>query len=265
MTQVLPFVEGAKIKYQLRIEITDFCDQSCHHCQYSRLFSNSSRFISREILFSAIQQVKLSTDFSDTTVLVTGGEPLLHPDIFSFVDQLYLDGAKHIGLATNALPLINSKNILKKFLDTKFDELIVSLDLDESSYLGIRGSDSQSKLVSLFNWLKENDPALIVTANILIHQGNAKDPQYLFDFIESMPCAAARLIVFNPKASPFSNLQEPSTEQLFKINHLLEQHLIKLNNGFSKKPIWLVDFHKENDKVKNLISILPDGSIRHGL
>ncbi len=258
-------MEGAKNKYQLRIEITDFCDQSCKHCQYSRLFSGSSRFISRENLFSAIQQVKLPADFRDTTILVTGGEPLLHPEIFSFVDQLYRDGAKHVALATNALPLINDRNVLQKFLDTNFDELIVSLDLDESSYLGIRGSDSQNKLVSLFKWLKENDPALIVTANILVHQENAKNPQHLFNFIESIPCTAARMLIFNPTASPFSSLQAPGTEQLLKINQLMEQHLLKLNNGFSKKPIRLVDFHKKNDKVKNLISILPDGSIRDGL
>lgn len=73
---------------ELKVEITDKCMLKCIHCSTGALDSHTS-FLPSHVFKNIIEQaVKLGCK----KVYLSGGEPLLHPEIMNFLDILQING-----------------------------------------------------------------------------------------------------------------------------------------------------------------------------
>ncbi len=124
----------------LRISITDRCNLNCLYC----LPELKVPKLSHDDILSYEEILRLVNIFMDlgmSKVRVTGGEPLVRKNVFTFLERLSkIDGLDDLSLTTNGLLL---KDNLDKIKSAGIKRLNISLDtLNPETYLKITGKDS---------------------------------------------------------------------------------------------------------------------------
>ena len=128
---------------EMWLHITDDCNLSCRHC----LFSESRAMVRWLSLASVRELVDQTIPLGLNVVLLTGGEPLLHPE---FIDILHLlMGYENITVAvlTNGL-LYEKHSILLQEMDKTRISFQVSIDGNRTSHDSIRGEGSHACAMS---------------------------------------------------------------------------------------------------------------------
>lgn len=109
----------------LRISLTEKCNLRCQYCMPEegvKLTPKSELLTAQEILTLAKLFVQEGVD----KIRLTGGEPLIRPDVVDIIAQLRkLEGLKTIALTTNG---INLARLLPKLKEAGLDVLNISLD-----------------------------------------------------------------------------------------------------------------------------------------
>lgn len=130
MSEVLPLDE-------LDLHLTDRCNAQCVHCSYEATAAGPSRDLSVSL---ALDLIKQAARASCAELHLTGGEALLHPDVFTIAAT----GKSHemtVRLQTNGRAI--SDRIASRIQDTGIDWVMISVDGSQSSINdGIRGPGS---------------------------------------------------------------------------------------------------------------------------
>ncbi|MBL8013828.1 MAG: GTP 3',8-cyclase MoaA, partial [Candidatus Omnitrophica bacterium] len=132
----------------LRISVIDRCNFRCTYCMPSEKYDHSYRFLDKDEWLSFEEIVRLTRIFVQmgvTKVRITGGEPLLRPDLSQLVGRLSrLTGIDDLALTTNGSLLEAQASTL---YESGLKRLTVSLDtLNEGisrQMNGERGSVAQ--------------------------------------------------------------------------------------------------------------------------
>ncbi len=173
----------------LMVEVTDRCNLSCAHCYVGE---GKGRHIDISLF------EKLISDFEDIgglRLIITGGEPLMHP---RFEEINRLAGKKRFRsiLLTNGT-LIN-RDTARSLL---FDEVQVSIDGMRKGHEIIRGKGSFDLAVKGLQALKDEGHQISVAT--MIHRFNLDELNSLGSFLKEfgiigwaldVPCAAGRLL-----------------------------------------------------------------------
>ncbi|MDR0383175.1 MAG: radical SAM protein [Spirochaetaceae bacterium] len=102
--------------------ITNACIAKCSFCDIWK--QQPKIFVDKEKALRAIDRL---ADFGVAHLTITGGEPLLHPDVIAFVERAAARGMNNAVL--NAAPILLTRNdILKRLEDAGCDVLSVSFD-----------------------------------------------------------------------------------------------------------------------------------------
>ena len=122
---------GREIDY-MRISVIDSCNLNCYYCNPQ---DNNKKCQAINILSvkKVLCIVRAATRLGITHFRLTGGEPLLHPQIDEMVSQIKkIPGVRSVSLTTNAVLLAQHANQLK---EAGIDSINVSLDtIDASEY-----------------------------------------------------------------------------------------------------------------------------------
>ncbi|XP_058691331.1 molybdenum cofactor biosynthesis protein 1 isoform X2 [Poecile atricapillus] len=109
----------------LRISLTEKCNLRCQYCMPEegvQLTPKSELLTSQEIITLARLFVKEGVE----KIRLTGGEPLIRPDVVDIVGQLYkLEGLKTIAVTTNG---INLTRLLPRLKEAGLNAINISLD-----------------------------------------------------------------------------------------------------------------------------------------
>lgn len=129
----------------VRVSVTDRCDFACTYCRPSRsdgytdgkLMGSAWTSLFEGLLAAGIRRVRL-----------TGGEPLLHPEIVAIVRHLAQLGLEDLAITTNASQLARLAQPLK---DAGLHRLNISIDtLDEERFRRItRGGELRPVLAGV--------------------------------------------------------------------------------------------------------------------
>ena len=122
---------GREIDY-MRISVIDSCNLNCYYCNPCKN-NEQCRAVSMLSVKKVLCIVRAATRLGITHFRLTGGEPLLHPQLDEMVSQIkMLPGVSSVSLTTNAVLLAQHTKRLK---EAGIDSINVSLDtIDASEY-----------------------------------------------------------------------------------------------------------------------------------
>ncbi len=129
-----------RIKRKLRLSLTDRCNFRCRYCM-----PTEPVWLPRKELLHSDELFRLARLFVEqgiTQFRLTGGEPLLHPDLEKVVAQLSelrALGLERISMTTNAALLADRAQAL---VDAGIDDMNISLDaLDADVFTRLTGAE----------------------------------------------------------------------------------------------------------------------------
>ncbi|MBK1880359.1 GTP 3',8-cyclase MoaA [Pelagicoccus mobilis] len=133
----------------LRISVTDQCNFRCSYCMPREIFGPEYAFLPKEVLLSNEEIVFAAKSFVELGVQklrLTGGEPLLRPDLCDLISSLSTEtGVQDISLTTNASLL---PRYAQKLKDAGLRRINISLDsLDHDRFAQMSGGRSSPDAV----------------------------------------------------------------------------------------------------------------------
>ncbi len=217
-----------KIVKSIHITTTNDCNLRCKHCYMSAGIKYQD-YLDLNVLARKIEEIEKFYD-SKLDIVVSGGEPLLHPEIESFLNLIK---KHHVILFTNGL-LINENNI--GVIAETCDSVQLSMEgISKDSFESIRGLDSYEQFRRSILLLIKYNVRLVLAITLL--PNTVEDIQRnLVPFINSLD---------------YKNIE-------IRLNHEVEMSGNAINNYSHLK-------HKENieDIMLNLVKSLTDIGINY--
>ena len=151
----------------LVLEVSERCDQRCAHCS---IWSASAEGASLT-LAERLAVVDDALHGGVREALLTGGEPLLAPDLWPLAERLRAGGVR-LMLATTGMQLERHAAEVARL----FHEVYVSLDGGRpATHDAQRGVASFARLAAGVGALRALDPRPLVVARSTVHAGNADE------------------------------------------------------------------------------------------
>ncbi len=154
------------------VHIIQSCNSPCIMCDCWKTKRNT--FHSIEMLKPFFKEIK---NHGAEQIMVSGGEPLLHPELPQILECLQELGLS-VSLNTNGI-LLGQHLYLH---EAKLDELIVSMDgHDSATYKSVRGTNAFDKVWKNIKNFKENSPETEVGIRITLGRKNFKTVDKIID------------------------------------------------------------------------------------
>ncbi len=171
----------------LEFQITDRCNLRCRHCYIG---DGSHQDLSIKRIFKMLNEFE---EIQGLRLLLSGGEPLLHPHFWE-INEVLRDYAFRSVLLSNGTLI--TKETAKKL---RVHEVQVSLDGMKEGHESIRGEETFEKALQAIENLQEAN--IRVSIATMIHRGNIKEFDALAALIQSknigewnvdLPCIEGR-------------------------------------------------------------------------
>ena len=166
------------------IDITYKCNSNCRYCQWSRHLPSQRHFPPDELKCPK----ELIEDSDITTIVISGGEPLLHPQLEKILGYYHSLPIENIILITNGLLMTPEK--ANKIVRFGVSKIVFSLDtLDHRKYRYLRGlpySSFRSVLNNLIRLATDSSRDYKIAINVVLTKMNTSlgDIRQLLDFAE---------------------------------------------------------------------------------
>lgn len=149
--------------------ITDDCNYRCDFCIRKNLEKNNLRFMDVEKFSHAIERIESS--FGKTTVVITGGEPFMHPKWKDFL-EIASNKCDSVIITSNGSFSKEIADFLMPFLK-KNVYLQMSLDGTEQMHDSLRGKNAYSKVLYNLQYLESVCSHIVISTTV--SQNNYKD------------------------------------------------------------------------------------------
>jgi radical SAM protein with 4Fe4S-binding SPASM domain len=186
--QALPNPSPTPSLRYLELQITDRCNLQCHHCYLGEGHHE-------DFPLKSIQHVlKEFEEIQGLRLLLSGGEPLLHPQFWRINDSLRAHAFRSVLLSNGTLI---TKEIAKKLL---VHEVQISLDGMEQGHESLRGRGTFKKVLLAIDHLQE--ASIRVSVATMVHKRNLKEFESLANLLQTkkveewnvdIPCVEGRL------------------------------------------------------------------------
>jgi cyclic pyranopterin phosphate synthase len=181
MVSALPTVTAGPDRFgrslrDVRISVTDRCNFRCPYCMPKARFGPGHRFLPRAEALDGAEIVRLAGVFASlgvTKIRLTGGEPLLRPDLAEIVAGIAKLGVPDIALTTNGALL---RRWAFRLRDAGLHRVTVSLDsLDPAVFTAM--SDSRVALTEVLDGIAAAGEAGLapIKVNCVVQRGVNED------------------------------------------------------------------------------------------
>ncbi len=253
--------------------VTGLCNLNCKFCCGTLDKTKGPNF--RDIV-EVLQKLK---QIGVTTIVLTGGEPLLRPDIVRIIEKIYKEGFE-VYLSSNGILLPRYWKKLEKFISC------IGLPVDgstakKSAYMG-RSANSFRSVLKMLRFFKHNKPKCSVKIGTIVSKRNEKDIIDIGNLIFRNPSTYSqviwRLYEFSPlnRGKKYASEYSISDSKYFKIcqaakKNFPHQKISFLSNAQSDGSYFFIDPHLrllylkddkyniiadlKRDKVNSLINI----------
>lgn len=133
---------GRSFRY-LRVSLIDICNLSCSYCKAPGDIQKAN-FIDPELI---LRLASVAVELGMEKIRLSGGEPLLYPQLFELVRKLKeIKGIKELAITTNGLLL---EDLAEGLCEAGVDRINISLDsLDKDLFKEISGKDGLEQVLS---------------------------------------------------------------------------------------------------------------------
>lgn len=196
------------VPYYVSWEITAACNLRCKHCCFAGQDYNSANDISENTAISIVEEL---INMDVIKIMLTGGEPLMRPDIFNIIKKLKSHNII-LELTSNALLIDNSKAIkLGKLFNPICDYVQVSIDgATEATHELTRGSGTFLKTIESIKNLISNK--VNVTINCVITSKNLHEMTELYTLANKL---GVKKVTFTRVFAEYNNNLLPDDNELF--------------------------------------------------
>jgi len=172
----------------LELQITDRCNLRCRHCYLGNGLRQDLSFNRTKRIFEEFEEIQ------GLRLLLSGGEPLLHPKFWE-INEILRDFAFRSVLLSNGTLI--TQEIAKRL---RVHEVQISLDGMREGHEAIRGERTFEKAVLAIDHLQEF--GIRVSIATMIHRGNLREFDALASLLRSknigewnvdLPCIEGRL------------------------------------------------------------------------
>lgn len=181
-----------RLRY-LFFELTDRCNLNCMHCG-SKCTSNNNTYLDYSIIDKTLQSVARTYNPQNIMICITGGEPLLHPEVFRVVNRAKeLEFA--VGITSNGT-LISEDNA-KKLAIAGLDTIAISLDGIGEVHNQFRCSAAAfDAAVAGIRALKKAgiEPQVLT----VVHKNNIHQLDEIYEFLQQEDIYSWRLVNIDP-------------------------------------------------------------------
>ena len=143
----------------LSIVATNNCNKSCIYC----INSNTDRTINLDVEKALKNIKKLVGCYSVKEAVILGGEPTLHPKLFSLINGLKNVGLRRFGITTNGIVLYENQNYCKKLAKSGVSWINISSDTIKDA----------PKLYCIYQTIKGANPNCKVRINTNVYRGHS--------------------------------------------------------------------------------------------
>lgn len=185
---------------EIGVEIINVCNLRCIMCPYGEMVAKKTR-PQKKMSFSLFKKIiDEIASFAELIYLHGLGEPLLHPQIFEFINYAKEKDIR-VGISTNVMLLDKKRS--KKLLDSGIDYLILAMDgATKETYEKIRvGGDFGRVEKNIKNFLKmkkERKKKPFVVIQFITMEENEKEIDL---FLKKWQGKGADVVRIKPKIS----------------------------------------------------------------
>jgi molybdenum cofactor biosynthesis enzyme MoaA len=163
----------------LRIAVTNSCNLSCFYCHNEgQPHTGKRQNISMDYIKSIVRFVK-KYDVPVAEVSLTGGEPFLHPDIFSIIDECN-NITDNLRINTNATLLTKQK--IDTIVKRGVKELKIGIDSLSSKQSKPNLFTTSRKIQDTLDIIKYANEKMLVSFNTVITKYNKEHFNEIFEF-----------------------------------------------------------------------------------
>lgn len=208
--------------------VTQACNLSCYHCSLGNSPSVSSK-ISKEFFYKIIEE---AVSLGAKTLLVSGGEPLLRPDLFDLLD--YAAQRLKVSLLTNGT-LVGPKEA-KQLKEIGVAEVFISLDgITPQTHDHLRGKGSFESIIKGIDFLKKEGLEEKIDLSFCLSKINIEEALDFPKFAETLGVKRVTLLPIKKlgKASDMWEDLKPDRKQYE--GFLINLYEIFFHQGFTIK------------------------------
>jgi len=217
----------------LFFEITQRCNLSCVHCGSDCAASSEHPDLPVALALGAATRVAEAMDTSRITAVITGGEPLCHPDVFELGAGLAGLGFRW-GMVTNGYLWDIARAQAAR--DARMHSVCVSLDGLEAGHDAFRGRPgSFARALGAIDLLMAAPRLPVMDVVTCVHPGNLHELDSIHDLLVAHGLRQWRLFTIDPigrGAAPMLQLDTASFQQLLRdVARFRERGTMKVNFG----------------------------------
>lgn len=245
------------MRYLVQIHLSESCNLRCKHCYQDS--SGKSPLLTLDDIKDILKQareVATQRGFDELAVNLTGGEPLLIPNIKEYI-EVVLENADRMLLLTNGTLLDED---MVGYLKAKTNIRVqVSLDGTKEVHDEIRGKGSFDKAIKGIRLLSKAEIPCSVACTI-----HADNYEMVADIIKVADESGADRIWFD-RYVPCGNARPLSTEQFIMAMTLLagERGRHKIEVGYNRALQFLFDSVSayKCSALSKAVTVLPDKTV----
>jgi radical SAM enzyme (rSAM/lipoprotein system) len=176
-------------------ECTRRCNLRCRHCGSDCTMSSSAQDMPAGDFLNAVLPLKNAYAPENITVAITGGEPLLHRDLYACGKTLREHGF-HWGIVTNGYAY--TQEVHAQLLAAGMETITLSLDGFEDAHNWLRGDAKSFKNALRALHLITSTNGLVYDVVTCVNQKNIAELSAFREFLISKNVAAWRLFTISP-------------------------------------------------------------------
>jgi len=176
-------------------ECTQRCNLQCRHCGSDCTLNSRVRDMPADDFLRAVLPVQKAYSPEKITVAITGGEPLLHSDLYRCGKTLREHGF-HWGIVTNGYAYTRETH--EKLLAAGMETITLSLDGFENAHNWLRGNNASFKNALRALELITATQGLIYDVVTCVHKRNIAELPDFMDFLIAKNVRAWRLFAISP-------------------------------------------------------------------